>query len=73
MGESQLPPIIRTRQTYKGEPPNFTFSEDQCYVIQPTVVSADASRGVQFGEMMHTTATGVERLHSYPRELIAVS
>jgi Xaa-Pro dipeptidase len=71
-GESQLPPIIRTRDQYRGEPPNFTFREGQCYVIQPNVVTADAMRGVQFGEMMHITADGVERLHTAPRELFVL-
>ena len=68
-GESQLPPIVRTREQYRGEPPNFTYREGQCYVIQPNVVTPDAMRGVQFGEMIRITATGVERLHTVPRQL----
>ena len=72
-GESQLPPIIRTRDQYRGEPPNFTFREGQCYVIQPNVVTHGGMRGVQFGEMVHITADGVERLHSAPRQLFVVS
>jgi Xaa-Pro aminopeptidase len=68
-GEGQLPPIVRTRQQYRGEPPSFTYREGQCYVIQPNVVTADAMRGVQFGEMMHITANGAERLHTAPRQL----
>ena len=69
-GEGQLPPIVRTRQTHRGEPTDFSFRENMCYVIQPNVVSEDATRGVQFGEMVRITAEGVERLHAYPRELI---
>ena len=72
-GESQLPPIVRTRDQYRGEPPNFTYREGQCYVIQPNVVTADGMRGVQFGEMVLITANGVERLHTAPRQLFVVA
>ena len=72
-GEGQLPPIVRTRDQYRGEPPNFTYREGQCYVIQPNVVTHDGMRGVQFGEMVHITADGVERLHSAPRQLFVVA
>ena len=41
-------------------------------MIQPNVVTADAMRGVQFGEMMHITSDGVERLHTAPRQLFVV-
>ena len=60
------------RKQYRGEPPNFTYREGQCYVIQPNVVTADGMRGVQFGEMVHITADGVERLHAAPRQLFVV-
>jgi Xaa-Pro dipeptidase len=69
-GANQLPPIIRTRQTARGTPPDFRFRENMCLVIQPNVVSADGLMGVQFGEMLRVTGTGVERLHEYPRRLI---
>jgi Xaa-Pro dipeptidase len=71
-GESQLPPIVRSREQYRGGPPNFTYRKGQCYVIQPNVVTTDAMRGVQFGEMVRITATGVERLHTVPRQLFVV-
>jgi Xaa-Pro dipeptidase len=70
--ESQLPPIVRSREQYRGGPPNFTYRKGQCYVIQPNVVTTDAMRGVQFGEMVRITATGVERLHTVPRQLFVV-
>ncbi len=69
-GAGQLPPILRSRGTSRGVPPNFRFRENMCLVIQPNVVTEDARMGVQFGEMFRVTRTGLEPLHSYPRELI---
>jgi hypothetical protein len=36
-------------------------------VIQPNVVTRDGNAGVQTGEMVVITATGIEPLHSMPR------
>lgn len=69
-GANQLPPILRTRRTSRGAPADFRFQKDMCLVIQPNVVTEDALRGVQFGEMFRVTAKGLESLHDYPRELI---
>jgi Xaa-Pro aminopeptidase len=69
-GANQLPPILRTRKTNRGTPPNFRFLKDMCLVIQPNVVTEDARIGVQFGEMFRVTETGLEPLHNYPRKLI---
>jgi Xaa-Pro dipeptidase len=69
-GANQLPPILRTRETSRGTPKDFRFQKDMCLVIQPNVVTDDARMGVQFGEMLRVTDDGLERLHSYPRELI---
>jgi Xaa-Pro dipeptidase len=69
-GANQLPPIVRTRQTSRGTPPSFRFREDMCLVIQPNVVTEDGRMGVQFGEMLRVTKSGLEPLHSYPRQLI---
>ena len=69
-GASQLPPILRTRQTTRGTPPDFRFETNMCLVIQPNVVTEDGLRGVQFGEMMRVTDTGLEKMHDCPRELI---
>ncbi len=71
-GAGQLPPIVRTRQSFRGAPPGFRFRTDMCLVLQPNVVTADALMGVQFGEMLRVTATGLEPLHDYPRRLIVV-
>lgn len=69
-GANQLPPILRTRKTSRGAPANFRFRKDMCLVIQPNVVTEDARRGVQFGEMFRVTESGLEPLHNYPRKLI---
>ena len=69
-GASQLPPILRTRKTSRGVPPDFRFETNMCLVIQPNVVTEDGLRGVQFGEMMRVTDTGLENMHDCPRELI---
>ena len=69
-GASQLPPILRTRKTTRGTPPDFRFETNMCLVIQPNVVTEDGLRGVQFGEMMRVTDTGLENMHDCPRELI---
>ncbi|MCY4489614.1 MAG: Xaa-Pro peptidase family protein [Deltaproteobacteria bacterium] len=68
-GASQLPPILRTHKTQRGVPPDFRFQTNMCLVIQPNVVTDDGLRGVQFGEMMRVTDTGLENMHDCPRQL----
>jgi hypothetical protein len=36
-------------------------------VIQPNVVTKDHKAGVQTGEMVLVTETGIERMHAVPR------
>ena len=36
-------------------------------VIQPNVVTRDGMAGVQTGEMVLITATGIEKIHAVPR------
>jgi hypothetical protein len=36
-------------------------------VIQPNVVTCDGKAGVQTGEMVVITKSGIERLHTIPR------
>lgn len=69
-GISQLPPILRTRRTAHGPVPDFTFRADMVVVVQPNVVSDDARMGLQVGETLRITATGTERLHSYPMRFV---
>jgi Xaa-Pro aminopeptidase len=63
-------PFLRTRRTTRGAGHRFTFEEDMVIVVQPNVVTADSRMGVQVGDMMRVTATGVESFHSVPREIL---
>jgi Xaa-Pro aminopeptidase len=67
-GTSQLPPIIQTRATKRGEwTEDFVFRENMVVVVQPNVVTDSSGRvGLQVGETVRITKTGVERLHDYP-------
>jgi hypothetical protein len=67
-GTSQLPPIIQTRATKRGDwSEDFVFREDMVVVVQPNVVTDSSGRvGLQVGETVRITKTGVERLHEYP-------
>ena len=63
-------PVLRTRRTTRGEGHKFTFEKDMVIVVQPNVVTADARMGVQVGDMLRVTATGVESFHSVPHEIL---
>lgn len=39
-------------------------------VIQPNVITEDERMGVQVGELVRVTRTGVESLHRYPLRFI---
>jgi Xaa-Pro aminopeptidase len=39
------------------------YRENMVVVVQPNVVSEDGRMGVQVGEMVRVTRTGVDRLH----------
>jgi Xaa-Pro dipeptidase len=67
-GTSQLPPIIQTRATKRGDwNEDFVFRENMVVVVQPNVVTdASGQVGLQIGETVRITKTGVERLHDYP-------
>lgn len=69
-GGGYLAPVIRTRASGGSRPPTFTFAEDMALVIQPNVITPDGHAGVQLGELVRVTATGVESLHRYPRQFI---
>jgi Xaa-Pro aminopeptidase len=69
-GGGYLPPILRTRRTSARQPRPFTFRENMTIVIQPNVITEDERMGVQVGELVRVTATGVESLHRYPMRFI---
>jgi Xaa-Pro aminopeptidase len=63
-------PYLRTRRTTHGAKPNFTYRENMLVVVQPNIVSEDQRMGVQVGELVRVTKTGVERLHRAPLAFI---
>jgi len=69
-GANQYPPILQTRQTDRGYPREFTFRENMVVTIQPQPRTKDKKMGLQFGETVRITKTGVERLHHYPRKMV---
>ena len=68
-GGGYLSPILSSRSRTEGAhpiPPE-PFETDMLLVIQPNVVTKDGRAGVQTGEMVRVTPTGVERMHGLPR------
>jgi Xaa-Pro dipeptidase len=69
-GGGYLPPILRTRRTSAKPPQPFIFHENMTVVIQPNVITEDERMGVQVGELVRVTRSGVESLHRYPMRFI---
>jgi Xaa-Pro dipeptidase len=65
-----LPPVLGTRSRALTPVPEFSFASGMTVVVQPNVVTPDETAGVQTGELLLVTETGVERLHSYERGLL---
>jgi Xaa-Pro aminopeptidase len=66
-GGGYLPPILGSCSRPAGPLPEMTFAAGMTVVIQPNVVTRDGKAGVQTGELVLVTETGVERLHQAPR------
>jgi Xaa-Pro aminopeptidase len=66
-GGGYLPPILGSKSRPAGPIPDEPFRAGQTVVIQPNVVTRDGKAGVQTGELVLITATGIESLHSFPR------
>jgi Xaa-Pro aminopeptidase len=66
-GGGYLPPILGSKSRPAGPIPEEPFRAGQTVVIQPNVVTRDGKAGVQTGELVVITATGIESLHSFPR------
>jgi Xaa-Pro aminopeptidase len=64
-------PFLRTRRTTRGAGHRFTFEKDMVIVVQPNVVTPDHRMGVQVGDMLRVTGSGVESFHAIPREILA--
>jgi Xaa-Pro dipeptidase len=66
-GGGYFPPILGTRSRPAGPIPEEPFEAGMVVVIQPNVVTSDGRAGVQTGEMVMITESGIERLHTFPR------
>jgi Xaa-Pro dipeptidase len=66
-GGGYLPPILGSKSRPAGPVPSEPFRAGQTVVIQPNVVTPDHRAGVQTGELVLITKTGIERLHAMPK------
>jgi Xaa-Pro dipeptidase len=66
-GGGYFPPILGSRSRPAGPIPEEPFEAGMTVVVQPNVVTADGKAGVQTGELVLITQTGIERLHAFPR------
>jgi Xaa-Pro dipeptidase len=66
-GGGYLPPILGSASRPAGPVPDEPFRAGMTVVIQPNVVTPDHKAGVQTGEMVLVTQTGIERMHTVPR------
>lgn len=68
-GGGYLSPILSSKSRTDGAHPvpEEPFETDMVLVIQPNVVTPDKRAGVQTGEMVRVTETGIERMHGLPR------
>src|SRR5215475_8869377 len=68
-GGGYLPPIIGSKSRPAGQMPTFPVEENMCLVVQPNVITCDFKAGVQFGELIRVTSSGVESLHRTPQAM----
>ena len=71
-GGGYLPPVLGSRSRPSAHVPNEPFRAGMCVVIQPNVVTPDGTAGVQTGEMVLITATGISPFHAVPRGFVRV-
>ncbi len=72
-GGGYLPPILGSASRPAGPVPDDPFRAGMTVVIQPNVVTKDGKAGVQTGEMVLVTASGIERMHNVPRGFLTLS
>jgi len=71
-GGGYLPPVLGCRSRPGAHIPDEPLRAGMTVVIQPNVVTADGKAGVQTGELVLITATGIEPLHAMPRGFVRV-
>ncbi|HEX9413302.1 MAG TPA: hypothetical protein VF916_07340, partial [Ktedonobacterales bacterium] len=69
-GGGMMPPDLRTRRTSATPPQPFMFAENMTLVIQPNIVTLGERAGLQVGELVRVTPSGVESLHRYPMRFV---
>jgi len=68
-GGGYLPPVLGTASRPAGPVPDEPFRAGMTVVVQPNVTTRDGKAGVQTGELVLVTASGVESLHQLPAGL----
>jgi Xaa-Pro aminopeptidase len=68
-GGGYLPPVLGSASRPAGPVPDAPFRAGMTVVVQPNVTTPDGRAGVQTGELVLVTGTGVESLHHLPRGL----
>ena len=71
-GGGYLPPVLGSKSRPSAHVPNEPFRAGMVVVIQPNVVTKDGMAGVQTGEMVLITETGIEPFHTVPRGFLRV-
>jgi Xaa-Pro dipeptidase len=71
-GGGYLPPILGAKSRPSAHVPDEPFRAGMVVVIQPNVVTRDGKAGVQTGEMVLITETGIEPMHKVPRGFIRI-
>jgi Xaa-Pro dipeptidase len=71
-GGGYLQPVLGCTSRPAGPVPDFTFAENMCLVVQPNIITKDASAGVQTGGLVRITKGGNERMQIYPSGIIRI-
>ena len=71
-GGGYLPPVLGSRSRPSANIPDEPLRAGMTVVIQPNVVRPDGKAGIQTGELVLVTATGIEPLHAMPRGFVRV-
>ncbi len=71
-GGGYLPPVLGSKSRPSAHVPNEPFRAGMVVVIQPNVVTKDGMAGVQTGEMVLITETGIEPFHAVPRGFLRI-
>jgi Xaa-Pro aminopeptidase len=71
-GGGYLPPVLGSRSRPGAHLSDEPLRAGMTVVIQPNVVTLDGKAGVQTGELVLVTMTGIEPLHALPRGFLRV-